>query len=48
MKVYLKMAKTVKSPWIFLLLSCLLVERKADQGKYNGAATPALKTEKET
>lgn len=47
MKVYPKLAKTVKSSRIFLLLSCLLVERKADQGKYNGAATPALKTEEE-
>lgn len=43
MKIYPKLGKTVKSAWIFLLLFCLLVERKVDQCKYNGAATLALK-----
>lgn len=47
MKVYPKLGKTVKSPWIFLLLFCLLVDRKVDQCTYNGAAMPALKTEME-
>lgn len=47
MKVYPKLAKTIKSPWIFRLLFCLLVERKVDQCKYNGAAMLALKTEME-
>lgn len=47
MKVYPKLDKTVKSPWIFLLLSCFLVKRKVDQCKFNRPAMPALKTEKE-